>query len=359
MIRQSWTISEEEKNRILNLHETATKKHYLITEDVTEPIEFNITNSFPSGKYELTNTSEIDDAINKINEFLKTGKGSFNTIVINSSESKVPNKGVGMLPGQLSAKRGEVIEKYIKLKLGDSVNVKVNDLKAQGPEWDKSKGTNNPEYTKYQYVTLTLSADKQQTNPNSNDKSICDFNFRENRGQGLEENNYVTFDRTLKDYGELTIDTDSIPDRMIVVNGQNSIVSDTGYVATKPHQYREFKYVPAYVYSLTLINQIKKNTSVSGSKLITIDVNSFEELVSKLMVNPSSKPNPKDVRAETSLKGLETLFKNGVRTFVLYTIGGEGIGKVPFDSRKGDSRVIVYSPVGQTGYTITGKCPKQ
>jgi hypothetical protein len=356
MIKQNWLISEEEKNRILNLHESATKKQYLIKEQSeSNKLSFNISNSFPSGKFKLSDTSLIDDAISQIQNLLKTGKASFNTIVINSSESKVPNKGVGMDPGDLSRKRGEEVEKYIKSKIGDSVNVKVNDLKAQGPEWDESKGSNHPDYTKYQYVTLSLSAE------NSKDevKSICDFKIKETKGQGLEKDNYITYNKPLKDYGGLTIETGSIPDRMVVVNNENTIVSDTGYVATEAHQYKEFKYVPAYVYSLTFINQIKKNPSVSGNKLITINVETFEELVSKLLVNPSGKVNKKDIRSETSLKGLESLFNKGIRTFVLYSIGGTEIGKIPFDSRKGDSRVIVYSPVGQTGYTITGECPQQ
>jgi hypothetical protein len=355
MIKQNWLISEEEKNRILNLHESATKKQYLMKEQSeSNKLSFNISNSFPSGKFKLSDTSLIDDAISQIQNLLKTGKASFNTIVINSSESKVPNKGVGMDPGDLSRKRGEEVEKYIKSKIGDSVNVKVNDLKAQGPEWDESKGSNHPDYTKYQYVTLSLSAE------NSKDtvESICDFTFTQDGGQGLEKDNYVTLNRPLKDYGVLSIDSDSIPDRMVVVNEQNTIISDTGYVATGAHQYSGFKYVPSYVYSLTFLNQIKKNPAVSGDKLITTTVEKFEELVSQLLVNPSERNNIK-MRGETSLKGLENLFNNKVRTFVLYSIGGPEIGKIPFDSRKGDSRVMVYSPVGQTGYTITGECPQQ
>ncbi len=355
-MKNLFEISNEERNRILGLHESATKNQYIIKEQ-TDPskISFNISKSFPSGKFNIIDTSEIDDAITKIQSLLKTGQGKFNTIVINSSESKVPNSGVGMQVGDLSKKRAEEVEKYIKSKIGDSVNIKVNDLGPKGPEWDSSIGKDSPEYTKYQYVTLSLSADKQQTD--SNVKSVCGFNFDVDKGQGLESNNYITFNEQLKDYGELVLNSDSIPDRMVVINDKNSIVYDTGYIATAPHQYSEFKYVPSYVYSLTFINQIKKNPSVSGSKLITIDVNSFEELVSKLLVNSSSVINKKDTRGETSLKGLESLFKRGIRTFVLYSIGGPEIGKIPFDSKKGDSIVRVYSPVGQTGYNIKGYCP--
>jgi len=356
MIKQKWNISEDERKRILNLHESATKNQYLLREE-TDPnkISFNISKSFPSGKFILSDTLEIDDALSKIQKMLETGDGSFDTIIINSSESKVPNKGVGLETGELSRKRGEEVEKYIKSKIGDSVNVKVNDLKAQGPEWDKSKGSNHPDYTKYQYVTLSLSAE----NSKGVVKSVCKFKISESGGQGLEKNNYITFNEGLTDYGELTIETGSIPDRMVVVNNENSIVSDTGYVATEPHQYDKFKYVPWYVYQLTNLN---KSSSVSGNKLVTITVTSFKELMGKLLTNPSSFPKNKELigmggEVTKGIKGLENLFNRGVRTFVLYSIGGNEIGKIPFDSRKGDSRVIVYSPVGKTGYTITGNCP--
>jgi hypothetical protein len=32
MIKQTWEISNEERNRILSLHESATKNHYLMSE---------------------------------------------------------------------------------------------------------------------------------------------------------------------------------------------------------------------------------------------------------------------------------------------------------------------------------------
>lgn len=365
MIKQKWNISEDERKRILNLHESATKNQYLLKEE-TDPNKksFNISKSFPSGQFNIVDTSDIDNAINEIQELLKTGQGKFDTIIINSSESKVPNRGVGLQTGELSKKRAEEVQKYITSKLGDSVNIKVNDLGPQGPEWDSSKGSNNPEYTKYQYVTLSLGAEKSQTDTNTNIKSICDFTIDESGGQGREEDNYVTLNEPLKDYGELTIDTGSIPDRMVVVNKENSIVSDTGYVATKPHQYRKFKYVPLYVYQLTLLHKINKSSSVSGDKLETITVSSFEGLIRNLLVKSLSIPRNEELRKMGSevtkgIKGLENLFNRGVRTFVVYSIGGIEIGKVPFDSRKGDSKVIVYSPVGRTGYTITGNCPNQ
>jgi hypothetical protein len=129
MIKQIWDISDDEKNRILNLHESATKNLYLINEQQTKPIkQFNITNSFKSGQYQLTTTTEIDIAITEINNIVSKTPNVKYDVVVTSSESKVPNRGVGLKPGDLSLKRGQVAEQYIKSKLGDKVVVKFNNL---------------------------------------------------------------------------------------------------------------------------------------------------------------------------------------------------------------------------------------
>jgi hypothetical protein len=43
MIKQSWNISNEEKYRILSIHETATKKLYLINEQNTQKFDYSMT----------------------------------------------------------------------------------------------------------------------------------------------------------------------------------------------------------------------------------------------------------------------------------------------------------------------------
>ena len=39
MIKQNWNINEDEKNRILNLHESATKRLYLSEQENEEVID--------------------------------------------------------------------------------------------------------------------------------------------------------------------------------------------------------------------------------------------------------------------------------------------------------------------------------
>jgi hypothetical protein len=372
MIKQTWNINEDEKNRILNLHESATKNLYLMTEDVTKPIKFNITNSFPSGKYELNNTTEIDNAIKQINDYLKSGKGSFDTVVINSSESKVPNKGVGLEPGDLSKLRASAVEKYIKSKLGDSIKIKINDLGAQGPEWDKSKGADNPEYTKYQYVTLNLSAEK------------CNFNIKYEGVQGLPKNNFIAIlpppnTNALTDKGKLSFYTGTMPDRLIITDVQNKVTQDTGYVSTELYLEDKINYIPAWVDSLTKIYN-QKSPAVSGSKLITKTISSVDELVSLVfkedeiknsLIELIKKKDNKTISSRlTTYAGtgevsigfvnLLNLFNSGVREFVLYEKRTSPYDLV-YDTSKGDNQFFVYAPIGgkgmgSTGFRIEGSC---
>jgi hypothetical protein len=372
MIKQTWNIGEDERNRILNLHESATKNLYLIKEDTTQPINFNITDSFPSGKYNLTKTTEIDNAINQINNYLKSGKGSFNSIVINSSESKVPNSGVGLNTGDLSRLRGEVVEKYIKSKLGDSIQIKINDLGAQGPEWDESKGAEHPDYKKYQYVTLDLSAEK------------CQFNIKYEGVQGLPKNNFIAilpppYTNVLNDKGKLSFFTGTMPDRLIITDTQKQITQDTGYVSTALYLDDKMNYIPAWVDSLTKqYNQ--KSPSVSGSKLITKTISSTDELVSlifkddkiKIILMELIKKNDyKTISSKLTVYAgtgevsigfvnLLNLFNSGVREFVLYEKRTTPYELV-YDTSKGNNLFFVYAPIGgkgmgSTGFKIEGSC---
>lgn len=356
MIRQTWDINDDEKNRILNLHENATRNLYLIQEQQIKPIkQFNITNSFKSGQYQLTTTTELDSAISEINTIVSKTPNVKYDVVVTSSESKVPNRGVGLKPGDLSLKRGQVAEQYIKSKLGEKVVVKVNNLGAQGPEWDQTKGSDNPEYTKYQYVTISLvvSGGGKTTGKGS----VCTTDINGEGQQGIPQKNYVTTNEKLDGNGELVLTTGSIPDRMVIYNEQNQIVKDTGYVATEPHKYTSFKYVPIYVSQLTRLNG---TVSVSGNKMVVIEVQSFEELMKQLLVDPNKIPTDLELKkmggeVSSGVSQLKKIFNTGVKKFVLYTIIN-GASVLPFDGDAGDKSVVVMSPIGQTGYQIKGKC---
>jgi hypothetical protein len=327
-----------------------------VNEPQMKPIkQFNINNSFKSGQYKLTDTSLIDAAIAEINAIVAKTPNTKYDVVTTSSESKVPNSGVGLKPGDLSLKRGQEVEKYIKSKLGDNISLKNNNLGIQGPEWVPSKGKDNPEYTKYQYTTISLviSAGQKPTSP----KDVCNWSYKAPGEQGDPSKNYITANEVVEGKGNLTITTGSIPDRMVIVNTQNQIVKDSGYVATKAHKYTDFKYVPYYVAQLTRLNG---TPSVSGKNLITIEATNYDSLMRQLLVDPKVIPNSNylySLGEEVSLgvSQLKKMVESGTSTFVLYSVK-IGSSTLPFDVNTGDNKVMVFSPIGQTGYEIKGNC---
>jgi len=322
----------------------------------TKPIkQFNITNSFSSGKFQLTTTEEIDAAINEINGIVSKTPNVKYEVVVTSSESKVPNRGVGLKPGELSLKRGQAAELYIKEKLGDKVDFKITNLGAQGPEWNPTSGSDNPQYTKFQYVTISLVV---SGGAQVSDDNICAFKFTPKKGaQGLKENNYVTLKKVLKGKGQLSISTGTIPDRMVISNAQGQITKDSGYIATEPHRYTRFKYVPMYVAGLT---RLLNTPAVSGSKIITFKANTFEDVMKNILTDPGKIPTQQEMitdgrEVSDGVALLKQMFNSGTRTFTIYQIVS-GLSTLEFDTNIKDDSVTVMSPLGQTGYTVTGRC---
>lgn len=96
MIKQNWNISDNEKNRIISLHEDYTKNHYLITEQnesriesITVPLDMN----WGMGKYRVTTTqqAEVQKKLNQIQNFIFKHINSDISIQIESGESRVTN----------------------------------------------------------------------------------------------------------------------------------------------------------------------------------------------------------------------------------------------------------------------------
>jgi hypothetical protein len=105
MIKQSWNISSEEKYRILNIHETATKKLYLINEQNAQKFDYVMTrgdgfNEETSGKalYFVKNGNTFDVWYETPNgEILSSGTKLPTRdelgIIFNQSEKRfIPNK---------------------------------------------------------------------------------------------------------------------------------------------------------------------------------------------------------------------------------------------------------------------------
>lgn len=186
MIKQTWEISDEERNRILSLHESATKNHYLMSEQVgTEKDSISLTKrvEFPSGLHSASavNLESLID-LSTIEEFLKKYKDKNIVIKLKSSESQVPNYDreiepkKKLNPGDLSRMRYETIQTFMKNWLTGLVSKGVLSTMPEfvntEPQidtttpWDTKGLTSSqisalakdPKYTKHQFVEIEVDA---------------------------------------------------------------------------------------------------------------------------------------------------------------------------------------------------------
>jgi hypothetical protein len=187
MVKQTWDINENERFRILKLHESATKNLYLINEQkvVTkklEPKKFTLpNNTFQSGKYKEFDKNAVDNIIKQVNDYVKDyPQNQQIKLEIESSESKVPNKGVGLKTGELSEKRAKEMAEYLKGKLPSNIILTIKNLGDQGPGWNPPKNAtseqikrlaSDPRYTQWQYVSFNVIGSGEKTD------ELCELGF--------------------------------------------------------------------------------------------------------------------------------------------------------------------------------------
>jgi len=381
-------ISSEERNRIMNLHEGATKRQYLTLEQVTQPIitktttsssdtvfpKQNLQKQFKFGEYQSDNAKNFITGLKpKIEEFIKNSGGKNFVVNISAGESNVTNPKGFEEKGSLALARANSVKQYFEEIFPDLIKngtlvIKtpkdVSEVVIGKTSYDKTKGDNkNPEkiklYEQEQFVTFDIQGKGEVMDVDSQD--ICQWKGKKiEAGQGEEKYDYILTNEKLFGNGDIIFDTGTIPDRLVIVNRGNVITQDTGYVTTRQHKYTDFKWVPLYVYQLTLIN-LKNGVSVSGDRIVKITANSYEELLQQLLVDPKKIKTFKrgGEEVEYALKNLERLCKKNVTEFVVYT-QQQGPVNLNFDSSSGESEVKVYSPIGtdtiKTGYSVMAKC---
>jgi len=172
-----------------------SEQKVLATKTETKPSKvYNISNSFASGQYKLTNTKDIIAAMEAINKEIADYPEN-QTFIINveSSESAVPPP-AGMSVGDLSRLRGEAVEKFLRngKYVADNVEIKKVDKGVQGPDWDINKGKNHLDYKKNQYVTLSLQVIGSRTV-----ETICNFSEKMEGGVARKEDDFVGYSKTI------------------------------------------------------------------------------------------------------------------------------------------------------------------
>lgn len=312
--------------------------------DPTAVKTVDFSQTFASGQSEIVNKQVILTKVSDLKKWIINNKTKPFKIVITASESRVPNP-EGFEKGELAQARGEALKAVVD-NLG-AQDVEIKTL-VGGPAWD-GKNKDDAKYTKHQYIKIQIVIDTE---------SICSLSKISKEGeQGNSANNFRTYDEYLNGDGSITLHTGTIPDRMVVLDENGRITHDTGYVATDETNaqsgYQEWNYVPIYVLKLT---KLKTNKTVMGSNVETIKVTSYEDLVSK-MLKPGAKQGKSDT-VDKALEELKSMVESGVKEFVIYKVG-TGDLKVEFKNSSGDSKVQIFSPVGKTGFDLTGQCTRQ
>jgi hypothetical protein len=196
--------------------------------------DYNITNSFQSGQYKLTNTSDIDDAINSIKNDIKDYPQNQKFVVyVEGSESKVPNRGVGLKLGDLSKFRINNVITYLQGKLPQNVTFQPNDRGAQGDEWVQNGNPKDEKYTKWQYVILKLSGLGQKEEKRFEIKEYCNSAPIKSSGGYVSSNsNFTQVSNHIIGKGEgkgyISFDAINMPD-ILIAEYNNKIYGYQGF----------------------------------------------------------------------------------------------------------------------------------
>ena len=163
-MKKLFDINEDEKNRILEMHVSATKRHYLNEQDVqtsSTPLTIPIGGTFASGVAEISDTSRIDAIIPQIEEYIRQfPKNTKITLSVDAGESQVPNQEPYKTPGSLAFARAKSLRSVLENKLAKYKNIldfgpKPNITIGKTP-WDPTSGATNSNYTKEQFVNVVI-----------------------------------------------------------------------------------------------------------------------------------------------------------------------------------------------------------
>lgn len=206
MIRQNWNIDDDEKRRILNLHESATKRHYIIKEQVNNQpdikkgmtpeefaktyglaknekgwpvqatdqitLQFNFATGFwsPSANSAdgtTTIVDQVNDSIQKVKDFLsKYFLPRITSVTISSGESLVPNRDnespsrPRLNTGELASRRSETIQQLLTTQINSLVTNKLikkePPIQISDPVIGTSTVKDSAQAIAEQFVTATI-----------------------------------------------------------------------------------------------------------------------------------------------------------------------------------------------------------
>jgi len=340
--REYKTFNTQQKKEIVNILKDNNK------------ISVDIGSEFKSGQWKISDDQKNDiyQKLQVVKDFSNTYKTHQLKIIIEASESKVPNKdaetGKRLNPGELSEFRFNSAKEIIE-QLLPNVEI-IKSVKIQGPDWNKGDNPNKEEFKKNQYVKITIIANTETCN-------LCDAKIDYDGKTSNKEKKFegINFDIDIKDIdskGEIYLNPGSIPDRAVLyIDGLE--VGDTGYFSDKKHQYKDFKLVPLYVYELTKLSLSNSDTE-AFKNIEKVNIKTVEELNEILLVDKDFKLT-KNLGPEVNepykalLKMVENSGEKGIDLVTYKTTPQKIEYDIDGDSNK--MTVKVFSPVSKTGFT--------
>lgn len=370
-------ISSKEKNRIINLHEGATKRQYLTLEQVSKTVSSNtifpkqnLQNQFKFGEYQSENAKKFIESLKpKIEEFIKNSGGKTFVVNISSGESNVTNPKGFETKGSLALARANSVKQYFEeifpdlIKNGTLVINTPNDVSqvvlGKTP-YNKTKGdSKNPElvklYNQEQFVTFDIVGSGQIK---KTIKDFCNFSQDASGGVALPESGFLGYDYNLDVSSvstgkSLTVYLNPlyVPDLLVVTLGTE--IKSSGFVGEGSED--NLGYLATILGNQYLLKG-KPIPSMFPSDIIPMSVNEAKEVFYN---SDKLRKNLKHVITNVNWdKPKDVIFKS-IKFYKFRTNPVKNRkGVITFTKTEGVSEINikVYSPIGSTLWSLKGSC---
>lgn len=322
--------------------------------DKKPELTIDLTKNFKSGSYRLDGS--VDSQIKRLVDFVNTkGEDMVNyTIVVTASESQVPNQKEFKEIGSLAKKRGEVVSDLVQSQVGIKPEVRelIGDV-----EFNAKNGDNKDDskYTKDQFVRIEIIANSN-SGGNTGGGDFCNIDVEKKGGRASHKNGFTTYDQQINGKGSLTFKGGSIPDRYVIYGPNGEVVEDSRYIATEQHQYTGWKYVPMYVAKLSQMQgKFKDKEAFSGVEGQLKSFNTLDDLIDSLKDDSGVYDTGDHTEISYGVSLLKKLWNQGQRQFMFYD-NDFGPKEIMVETNGDEYDLVVYSPVGKTGWSIEGSC---
>lgn len=227
MIKQDWKIDDSEKNRIIQLHEIATKNLYIIKEQIETKKTINFGDTFASGQSRLTPEfeSSVSTKVQEIVEFIKGKKLNSANIIIQPGESQVTNQPPFSTVGSLAMARANSIRDYLNKVLPKLLsftpNITISRPIIGSTPYSRGDNKNDSRYRAEQFVNVIV--DVSKSDDITRNSSVGEPIYLNNKVVALIEKPFVN-SKTVSNSGNLDINREVLIFKIVKPDTQPPVV---------------------------------------------------------------------------------------------------------------------------------------